>query len=120
MKITMDGKYRTRDGREVRILCTDYVSEQNRYKVVALIKHEKDKQLLETYTETGKYIYGAKNNFDWDLVPVSKKKKIVQWMVVWNTGNVTTHSDIAWTKDMDDTIFAVKQINIEVEEGEGL
>lgn len=44
----------TRDGREVRIICTDFLSEMNK-PVIALIKEYENKENAWNFTKNGKY-----------------------------------------------------------------
>lgn len=52
-KISMDKKYRTRDGRDVRVLCTDFT---NHEQVVALVAGvNSSRENLMTFDAYGKY-----------------------------------------------------------------
>lgn len=48
--VSMDKKYKTRDGRSVRIICTDMKGCE--YRVVALVQFEEFEQ-MESYTAEG-------------------------------------------------------------------
>jgi hypothetical protein len=79
MKITMEGKYKTRDGSAVRILCTD--SGLPGRPVVALIRA--DGQLyLRTHPEDGTYLPGRPNKFD--LIPDVQPH--YRWINVYRAG----------------------------------
>lgn len=63
MKVTMEGKYRTRDGNDVRILCVDAPSET--YPVVGLVVDR-----VETWTLNGKYS-ASESEREFDLIEVA-------------------------------------------------
>ena len=44
----------TRDGRNVRIICTDFLSDMNK-PIIALIKEDENKESAWNFTENGKY-----------------------------------------------------------------
>lgn len=76
MKITMDGKYTTRDGRAVRILCVDGpVSRYGHWPVVGWIVGDGD---IRRWDATGKY---DADHLECDLVPV-KPEPVVEWGLV--------------------------------------
>jgi len=65
--ISMNKKYKTRDGRPVRLLCTNRSSKLTRYTVVALV----DKgETLEVYTEDGCATIGCET--PQDLIEISE------------------------------------------------
>ena len=51
----------TRDGREVRIICTD---KKNDCPIVALVKSPDGKEITFSYTKEGEYFPGASDNKD--------------------------------------------------------
>ena len=51
--IEMDKKYRTRNGCEVRVLCTDVVNEN--YPVVALMRQGNGPEVAHCFTKYGQY-----------------------------------------------------------------
>lgn len=57
VKIQMDKQYRTRDGREVRVLCVD---RNSKHPVIALINNVG----INSYTETGEYYAGGTSVHD--------------------------------------------------------
>jgi len=65
--ISMDKKYRTGDGSDVRILCTD--KKHPVYTVVALIKAE-NIDILETFTSEGK-CFKNKSPSSYDLIELT-------------------------------------------------
>ena len=83
-KIDMNKRYKTRDGEDVRILCTDL--DDIAYPVVAVT----GKNNLETYTEYGKWHEDSVSNDD-DLIEVSPyahiniDDKVVVWLAPTDT-----------------------------------
>jgi len=67
MKIEMGKKYRTKDGRSVRILCTDLIDDI--FTVVAAVK-DNDEEYVERYTNDGRYWSCEKSHRD--LVEVTE------------------------------------------------
>ena len=67
MKITLDGKYQTKYGLPVRIICIDKITESP-YCVVALLLHDKEEE-ISVYTIEGKLLGNNKPN-DLDLEEV--------------------------------------------------
>lgn len=54
----------TRDGQSVRIVCTDVDNE--RYPIVGLIQ-KKDRELINSFTEKGQFVYDGVNQNEYDL-----------------------------------------------------
>lgn len=73
MLITMDGKYQTRDGRPVRILCVD--CKQTGYPVVAMIGVYG--HMIERYREDG--TSGVLQDENNELVPIPEPPKYVPY-----------------------------------------
>ena len=68
MKVSMNKTYRTRDGRNVRILCTDAKSERP---VIGLVRDSlNNDKYVETWDEVGAYLCGELES-RLDLVEVS-------------------------------------------------
>lgn len=85
MKIDMNKQYRTRDGREVRVLCTD--ADGEKCPVIALVGTER---IVCRYTPFGENIVAVINNRafadpDYDLVPVPEKRTV--WVNVYGNGD---------------------------------
>jgi len=79
MKIEINKKYRTRDGRQVEILKTDF---RSKYPVIAIIDNEE----IEQYSESGQcWLFGG----EYDLIEVGKYDhiKIDDNVVVWSFAN---------------------------------
>lgn len=71
-KISMDKQYKTRDGKPVRILCTDRRNFE--YTVIALIPNEDGTERAATYTEKGESIPNSAT--DTDLIEVPEEHEI--------------------------------------------
>jgi len=70
-KITMDKKYKTRNGKSVRVLCTDMLRpKQTPYPIVALVEWFNEQERVINYTKRGSYSKGTEHSFD--LVEVSE------------------------------------------------
>lgn len=66
--IDITKKYRTRDGKSVRILCTDMANTD--YPVVGVVKYADGKEEVETFTNEGTH-YLRVNESDYDLFEVT-------------------------------------------------
>lgn len=84
MKISMDKKYRTRNGRAVRVLCVDRKCDE--FPVVAAVLSSDGKETIHTFTAEGKYALGD-HKTPTDLVEVSEWDdfKIDDLVMVRNT-----------------------------------
>ena len=103
----------TRDGRSVRIVCTDAMSG---YPVIALIRQNENTERMCNFTQDGTYVKGEKNNVDLFFAP----KKKWGWTNVYKEGSKNTRSAIFDTKE-EATRFASREdyvdtIRIEWEE----
>lgn len=76
--ISMDKKYKTREGKDARLLCVD--SGHLEFPVVAIVEG-----LLETYTSCGKVFVGQDNNLD--LIEIPQEHSV--WIEVFKS-----HGDI--------------------------
>ena len=72
----------TRDGREVRIICTDMKSYDD-YKIVTLVKKNDGKEVLLCYRKSGRASYSP--DFDLFFAPVKKEG----WVNIYKD-NITT------------------------------
>lgn len=71
----------TRDGKEVRILCTDMKSDDNdTFPIVALYKDEQGIEWLNYYNKEGKICLNTNCNIDLFFAP--KKKE--GWINIWS------------------------------------
>ena len=64
----------TRDGREVRIICTDFLSEMNK-PIIALIKEDENKENAWNFTKNGKYHLSENKESSKDLFFDSIKRE---------------------------------------------
>lgn len=117
MIISMDKKYKTRDGRDVRIYCTDAGGV---YPVHIAIKREDGTWEISVRTKEGNY--NTYSTHKLDLVEVRPRIRREFWMNIYpneNFGPVhKTHTDARRFSD-EDCIARVK-VTIDCEEGEGL
>jgi hypothetical protein len=115
--IDINKKYRTRDGKNVRVLCVDLGSMQP---VVAAVTTEKGEQ-LELYCLDGCYfVEGGPNPRD--LVEAPKTVKVEVWMNVYPGGACYGPYPNKECADLSGTSNRLACIHIEreVDEGEGL
>lgn len=75
--ISMDKKYKTRDGLEARVLCIDNYYGDSDFPVIALVEGE-----TFTYTVTGGF-YSHKED-DSDLIEVAQEHEL--WVEIFYTG----------------------------------
>ena len=75
-KITMDGKYQTRDGRPVRVLCVDAECGQP---VVAIVAG----YILLQFESDGRFFRNGDYQSEFDLIPVPEKRRIKFWVNVY-------------------------------------
>ena len=109
--IDINKKYKTRDGCDVRILCTDKVSKK--FPVVALVRLAEYEE-VRTYTKEGSHL----SNYESESDLIEVKEKQVGWINIYNDGGV-----LHKTKEEADIKGAgsrIACIKIEFEEGEGL
>ena len=116
--ISMDKEYRTRDGREVRVLCVDR-KEDDGYSVVALIVLRSGRESIEIFDLDGMYVRGRESVND--LIEV--KPRIVRdgWLNIYPEymGNVHDNKKDADGVASRDRLACVK-VSIDCEHGEGL
>lgn len=117
--ISMDKKYKTRDGHDVRILCVDYNSIYIGSCVVGTYKVDGDKEFLTTWSAEGKLWSGRSSGMD--LIEVKPRIKREVWINVYPTRAYAHPS-----KEIADSAYFAKDriacvpITIEYTEGEGL
>lgn len=103
----------TRDGKSVKILCTDK-RDENDYNIVALI-HEKDEDVCDTFTIDGKYSSSTKDHYN-DLFFATEKKEGWIHLCKNSTNYPYVRSSVFETKEEaekyrranDDTIATIK------------
>ncbi len=112
----MDKKYKTRDGREVKI----YSVEGNCYDYIhgAVMQFNGNWELRSWY-KNGKEWSSEEGSLD--LIEVKERKKIESWANIYPDGAIAPHP----TKEKADNgrasdCFACVKITIDCEEGEGL
>ena len=86
-KITMEGKYQTRDGKPARVICLD--ADVSVYPVIALVKDIYGLEVIKAYTEEG-LLYAGRENTD-DLVPLKEKKTV--YVNFYPNGTATWHGN---------------------------
>lgn len=119
-EISMDKKYQTRDGREVRILCTD--GPDHRYPVCGFIG-----PLFMMWTEDGRVTEGDHGEHPDDLVEIPEEITIEGWMNVYDDhtgghaiGTLNTSKDEADRVSGCEDRIACVPIKITFKKGEGL
>ena len=85
----------TRDGRDVRIICTD--AKSKKYQVVALVKKKGGQEVLATFDTSGKYRIEYNRHLDLFFTP----EKHEGWANVFKSskGNNVITSDIFESKE---------------------
>ena len=115
--ISMDKEYRTRDGREVRVLCVD--KRGSGYPVVALLKSPNGRETIDTFSSCGMRIKTAELGSD--LIEV--KPRIVRefWKNIYPDyeGCSRKSREVADAVALPDRIACIK-FSIDCEHGEGL
>ena len=88
----------TRDGRHVRIVCTDanIIDNDNTYNIIALIKKKDNTNYSASFNENGLYIVGEKNEVDLFFKPTQKEG----WTNVYRNSN---------NQIVTDTVFETKE-----------
>lgn len=114
--ISKDKKYRTRDGREVRIYATDGHGET--CSVHGAYKDAHDRWILHSWTALG--ICFCKEN---DLIEVKPRHKRTVWLNVYEANAYTTHDTVEDARLRQSQIYdriACIKVDLDFEEGEGL
>jgi hypothetical protein len=89
----MDGKYQTRDGRAVRILCVDMKSFHSH--VVGLVTDKDGTEFPSYWDSDGTDLVFNRNGAD-DLVPVPTKHEA--WCIIDSSGPLYTTRELAEKK----------------------
>jgi hypothetical protein len=112
----MDKKYRTRDGRNVRILATD-LKDSECPVVVAIEQGERETVL--SLTADGRRFFRIDS--DRDLIEVKPRIQRTVWINLYNlyTGGAYPTRAMADAEAMGGRLACV-EVNIDCEEGEGL
>ena len=88
----------TRNGRPVRIVCTNanIIDDGNTYPIVALVKKENNSDDLVSFTNNGVYLVGEEDEFDLFFEPTQKEG----WTNVYRNSNNQIVTDTVFeTKD---------------------
>jgi hypothetical protein len=112
-KISKDKQYTTRDGSEVRIYATDCGGS---YPIHGAIKRSED-WISASWGSSGYVVKSCREMPD-DLVEVKPRMKIERWVAIGHCGSISMFSEKVTSGGP--SLFAVKHIVFEVEEGEGL
>jgi hypothetical protein len=111
--IDINKKYRTRDGREVRIYATDEGC--GVASVHGAIKTKDGVWHVYSWSEDGLSIFGRERNED--LIEVRPRHKRTVWLHVWNGGTVCATEESYYVPE--GRIACIK-VELDFEEGEGL
>ena len=115
--IDINKKYRTRDGREVRIYATDGEA-ADKYPVHGSIKYETGWELF-TWQLDGMRTPGHKGGGD--LIEVRPRHKWTVWMNIYGRTSFTSHISREQAEDEQDVNrIACIKVDLDFEEGEGL
>ena len=106
----------TRDGRKVRIICTDRKNHDS-YPIVALVESDEDDERVIGFKIDGKWsVYGLENYLDLFFAPEKKEG----WVNVYRNGEHLWCGDIKRTeteaKEFEDIEFYITTIKIEWED----
>ena len=117
--IDINKKYRTRDGREVRIYATDG---GGRNPVHGSIKEE-DGWIFQVWPKSGRYFEDDDEDYRIDLIEVRPRHKRTVWMNVYEKStsiwDSKEHADARADRASFDRIACIK-VELDFEEGEGL
>lgn len=86
--------YKTRDGRDARVICIDRMGQDYPLVVLVMQPYEKAENAL-SYPVNGKW---AKAGVDSPLDLIPDKEKIEGWLRVWRVGNNLRFGDIYATE----------------------
>ena len=114
--IDINKKYRTRDGREVRIYATDG---GGRNPVHGSIKEE-DGWIFQVWPKSGRYFEDDDEDYRIDLIEVRPRHKRTVWVNLYDDSKPTLHlsRELADQYCLDRT--ACIKVDLDFEEGEGL
>jgi len=115
--IDINKKYRTRDGREVRIYATDGPNTQNIHGAVK----DSDGWTLSAWYNDGVYTRAERKGGPRDLIEVHFRHKRTVWLNVYGRpDDVTAYID-KWKADQSvSPRIACIKVELDFEEGEGL
>ena len=104
-------KIQTRDGNEVRIICTD--AKRPSYPVVALVKVDDNRECIISYTTEGKEYYSSADSDPNDLVIVEEEEEPEFWLEKQDTQPRYNIGDILCDK-LCTTLNKEAQPNMEI------
>lgn len=111
MQITMEGKYKTEDGRPVEILRTGLYYD-GPFNVLGIIWQGDGKCIVEAWTPDGKTTHkGIYNN---DLVPVPEREPVVHqmWAVMKSNDEITYNSYSKQDAEIHCNLFAHETVRL--------
>lgn len=114
----------TRDGRKVRILCTDAKRWHDGESIVALVDSDTESgtQSVMTYMSDGRYY--SKFESPYDLINIPEKRKLTGWLNMYESGYGGVHKTRSeadkWYEERRIACLDLSKYNIEFEVGEGL
>jgi hypothetical protein len=115
--IDINKKYRTRDGREVRIYATDGGQLKDTVHGAVL---EKGCWWITSWDRNGEW---SIDDSRWSLIEVRPRHKRTVWVTVWRNGYTETSSKPEWRNGPlgcgEEPISCIK-VELDFEEGEGL
>ena len=116
--IDINKKYRTRDGREVRIYATDGSS---RNPIHGSIKDE-DGWIFQVWPKSGRYFEDDDEDYRIDLIEVRPRHKRTVWLNVYGSGIVPEACSSKERADLAAACgrIACIKVKLDFEEGEGL
>ena len=116
--IDINKKYRTRDGREVRIYATDG---RDFYPIHGAI-HQGDGWQYNCWTKDGGHSLNKTTCYEGsDLIEVRPRHKRTVWLNFYDDGTQTSHHNLEEAKEERGEIcIACVKVKLDFEEGEGL
>lgn len=115
--ISKDKQYRTRDGREARVLATDI---KGRYPVLAAVQNLNGTEAIYALDERGMHYVNAEQS-PFDLIEVKPRFRIERWVNVYSNPSSMSYLYKTKAKALGCTGYgriATKRIIIEGTEGE--
>lgn len=120
MMIDINKKYRTRDGREVRIYATDGGGPQPVHGAIFGLNFWS----TANWSKNGSYtvVYGQEH--DNDLIEVRPRHKRTVWLIMWSSNYFQVMSTPEWQISTSgrsgEMPYACIKVELDFEEGEGL
>jgi hypothetical protein len=117
--IDINKKYRTRDGREVRIYATDG---EHGELVHGAVKHKEHGWQSWIWFADGHFLDGEKNPLD--LIEVRPRHKRTVWLIVWSSNYIQVMNTPEWQISTSgrsgEVPYACIKVELDYEEGQGL